>query len=431
MVLTTTSLQQFFERYQNISKYIVAFSGGLDSTVLLHIMNGLDLPVHAVHINHHLQQDCEKWQENCKNICTTWGIPLSIKHAQIDTSLGKSLEESARDARYKLLSELIEAKHSLVTAHHKNDLAETVLLQLLRGSGPAGLSAMSTEQNLSVGKHLRPLLNFSRTDLLEYAQHHSLMWIEDASNASLDFDRNYLRKEIMPKLLGRWPSALQTISRAANLQVDAMSCLRELATLDMQAAKTNNSKILNLKPLQNLRHERLNNVLRGWIQDHAMRVPSKKLLSHIVTDIVYKKDMQSSPVQTWADGEVRRYHDQLYLMEPLSAHDPSQKYQWKIDQPLYIESLKLKICFTDLHRLVSLPAGVEELTVRFRSGGERLKPFGTKHHRSLKNLFQEADVPPWERDRIPLLYYENQLISVIGYWNGALSCETFSPGESA
>lgn len=425
MALITTSIQQFFKRYPDTSKYVVAFSGGLDSTVLLHIMHELNLPMCAVHINHHLQQESDAWEQHCKHISGLWKIPFTAKHVQINKIPQKSLEESARDARYKILFELIGTQNCLVTAHHKNDLAETLLLQLLRGAGPAGLAAMSIEQNLLAGKHLRPLLEYTRTELLEYAKQHSLNWVEDLSNDLLNFDRNYLRKEIMPRLVERWPGALQTLSRVADLQADAISCLRELASLDLQSAKTKKSQILNVKALQNLSRARLNNALRGWIQDHEMRTPNKKLLDHIVKDIVIKEDVESSPVQTWEEGEVRRYRDQIYLMKPLSSHDPSQEYQWRIDRPLHIESLNRTLRPTDLDRHgVVLPEGTQELIVRFRSGGERLKPFGKKHHRSLKNLFQEADVPPWERDRIPLLYCEDQLISVLGYWNAAINCET-------
>ena len=425
MQLTVTSLQRLFKQFQFAAKYIVAFSGGLDSTVLLHVMHALKLPLHAVHVNHHLQQECDQWEQHCKKICEAWNIPFSVEHAKIKKAPQQSVEECAREARYKLLFAYADSQDVLATAHHKNDLAETLLLQLLRGAGPAGLAAMSVEQDLSTSKHLRPLLDYTRKELQEYAQQHALSWIEDPSNESVDYDRNYLRKEIMPRLIDRWPGALQTLARAADLQADVMHCLRELASLDLQAAKTENPLILNVKTLQKLSRVRLNNALRGWMHEHAMRAPNKKLLDHIVTDFVYKQDVGSSPVQTWADGEVRRYRDQIYLMQPLSAHDPNQEYKWKIDQPLYIESLNRTLRPIELDRHgVMLAAGVEDLIVRFRCGGERFKPFGKKHHRSLKNLFQEADVPPWERGRVPLLFYNDQLISVLGYWNAAASCET-------
>lgn len=425
MALVVSTLQQVFSSFPHTSKYIVAYSGGLDSTVLLHIMHELQLSMHAVHVNHHLQHESDSWQQHCKNICESWEIPLSIEHVQSDKLSKNNIEERARNARYELLFEYLEEQHSLVTAHHKNDLAETLLLQLLRGAGPAGLAAMSSLRNAKMGKHLRPLLEFTRDELLDYANSQDLNWVEDASNDSLDFDRNYLRSRIMPSLLQRWPSALQTLARATELQADAMECLVVLADLDAETAKTEYSHILNVRALQQLSPVRVKNVLRAWIQAHAMRVPSRKLLSHICTDIVFKDEIETSPVQTWSEGEIRRYRDQLYLMAPISVHDAKQEFQWMINQPLHIKSLGRKLQLSDLDRYgIKLPHGVQQLKVCFRSGGESLKPFGSNHHRSLKNLFQEANVPPWERERIPLLYYKDQLVSVLGYWNAADFCET-------
>jgi len=151
-----------------------------------------------------------------------------------------------------------------------------------------------------------------------------------------------------------------------------------------------------------------------------MRVPDKKSLDAIAANMVYRQDLKSSPVLAWKDGEVRRYRDRLYLIRPLSKHDPGQTFQWKVNRPLVIESLNRTLHFSELEQSgVALPDGVQELTVQFRRGGERLRLSGEKHHRSLKNLFQEGHVPPWERDRIPLVYYDGRLISVLGYWNAA------------
>ena len=231
----------------------------------------------------------------------------------------------------------------------------------------------------------------------------------------------------MPKLLERWPSAHQTLSRSAELQADALNCLSDLAEIDIQAARTNHAQKLDVVALQALSGVRLNNVLRYWIRLNEIRVPSKKVLQQIVSDIVLKKELDTSPVQNWKEGEIRRFRNQLYLMHPLKPHDASQEIRWNIDQPLFIESLDRTLLPTDLTDAdVAIPGGVNELIVRFREGGERLKPFGSKQHRSLKNLLQEAEIPPWERSRIPLLYLQDQLISVLGYWNIDYNRETKS-----
>ena len=427
MPLSVASLQSFFSSYQNLEKFYVAYSGGLDSTVLLHAMHAAKLPVHAVHVNHHLQQESDAWQQHCEEVCKSLSVPITVQHAQIEKVPQKSLEDSARDARYALLEELLDVNSAIVTAHHQDDLAETVLLQLLRGAGPAGLAAMPECKKLSSGYHLRPLLRYTRTELQEYASSHNLQWVDDPSNQLNDFDRNYLRNEVMPKLLERWPAAQQTLSRSAILQADALSCLSDLAKIDIQAAKTEQSQILDVSALQALSAVRLNNVLRFWIKSNDIRVPSRKVLQQIVADIVLKDEAQGSPQQTWKEGEIRRFRNHIYLMQPLKPHDVSQVFRWKIDQPLFIESLDRTLLPMELKDAdISLPDGVNELTVRFREGGERLKPFGTKQHRSLKNLLQEADIPPWERARIPLLFHNDKLISVLGYWNVAHDCETTS-----
>lgn len=427
MSLSVASLQSFFSSYQNLEKFYIAYSGGLDSTVLLHAMHAAKLPVHAVHVNHHLQQESDAWQQHCEEVCKSLSVPITVQHAQIEKVPQKSLEDSARDARYALLEELLDVNSAIVTAHHQDDLAETVLLQLLRGAGPAGLAAMPECKKLSSGFHLRPLLRYTRTELQGYASSHNLQWVNDPSNQLNDFDRNYLRNEVMPKLLERWPAAQLTLSRSAILQADALSCLSDLAKIDIQAAKTEHSQILDVSALQALSAVRLNNVLRFWIKSNDIRVPSRKVLQQIVADIVLKDEAQGSPQQTWKEGEIRRFRNHIYLMLPLKPHDVSQVFRWNIDQPLFIESLNRTLLPMELKDAdISLPDGVNELTVRFREGGERLKPFGTKQHRSLKNLLQEADIPPWERARIPLLFHNDKLISVLGYWNVAHDCETTS-----
>ena len=425
MPLTLQQLQVFFSAYPNLREYYVAYSGGLDSTVLLHAMHEAKLPIRAIHVNHHLQKQSDDWQQHCEQQCKQWGIAHSIEHAEIQKLPQKSIEDLARETRYQLLTSQLDNHSALITAHHQNDLAETILLQLLRGAGPAGLAAMPACKVLNKGVHLRPLLAVSRAELLAYANEHQLQWIEDPSNQNEEYDRNYLRNIIMPKLVERWPAAQQTLSRSAQLQAGSLHCLQELAKIDLQVAATEQSHVLEVQNLQRLSNERLNNVLRYWIQSHQIRVPSRKVLRQIVSDIVRKQDIDTSPVQTWKEGEIRRYQNQIYLMKPLHPHDPSQVFRWNIDQPLFIESLNRRLTLSELkeHHIV-LPKEVTEITVRFREGGERLKPIGQKKHRSLKNLLNEAGVPPWERTRIPLLYHQDQLISVLGYWNTGLFCET-------
>ena len=411
-------LQSFFEPFNSVARYIVAFSGGMDSTVLLHAMNRQGLPVHAVHVNHHMHRESEHWQQQCHAICSKWGIPITLAQASVEKYPQQSLEEVARQARYRLLSGQLGPKDALVTAHHQDDQAETMLLQLLRGAGPAGLSAMGSCQHLGKGMHLRPLLGFQREELKAYAQQHSLVWVEDPSNESMHFDRNFLRHKIMPELIRRWPGAVQTLSRAAGLQDEAMQCLHDLAGLDVKAAATDRPHVLDIRILRGLSAPRLKNALRGWIRSQGMRVPNKKSLDGKIEDLIFRLDLKSAPGLAWKDGEIRRYRDRLHLLKPLTEHDPGQSFQWRLDRPLVISSLNLVLNCSELEQDgVVVPKGVKELTVRFRRGGERFRPSGEIHHRSLKNLFQEGNIPPWERDRIPLVYHNDRLICVFGHWH--------------
>ncbi len=425
MSLNATFVQNFVKQNYPSTSIYLAYSGGLDSTVLLHLLKNTQLPFQAVHVNHHLQAQANAWENFCKEKCQQLQIPCMVMHADIDQSQKQSVEEAARNERYRLLESLLDESTILVTAHHKNDVVETMLLNLIRGSGSMGLAAIPQEKKLGKGKLVRPLLNFTREELNEYAHKEDLQWIEDTSNQNLNFDRNYIRHKILPSILERWPSALQTIARAAELQVNTVECLTELAVQDLQFVKTTDDSKLNIYKLKKLSTVRLNNALRVWIQQHNMRVPSKKLLEQIVEDIITPKDMETSPVQCWEDGEIRRYRDELFLLQPLSKHDPKQEITWTLNQPLYIKSLDQTLDVKELKQHgVMLPDSAQQLVVKFRSGGEQLKPIGKNHHRSLKNLFQESDIPPWKRDRIPLLYLDNRLISVYGYWNAAIERET-------
>ena len=318
MTFSVTFLRRFFSDFEHLTTYYVAYSGGLDSTVLLHAMHKADLPVHAVHINHHLQEDSDAWQKHCEDVCKHLGISISIKHAQIQKVRQKSLEDLARDARYALLEACLDSNSAIVTAHHQDDLAETILLQLLRGSGPAGLAAMPKYKKLSSGMHLRPLLDNTRDELLDYANEHQLNWVDDPSNRECGFDRNYLRNEVMPKILRRWPSAQKTLTRSAYLQAETLACLQALAELDIENVVTSQNHILSISALQKLSDERISNVLRFWIQSHEMRVPSRKMIKEVVNHNIRKQEIETSPVQTWKEGEIRRYQDQLYLIQPLS-----------------------------------------------------------------------------------------------------------------
>jgi tRNA(Ile)-lysidine synthase len=308
-----------------------------------------------------------------------------------------------------------------------NDQAETFLLQLLRGAGAAGLASMPPLSDFGEGYHCRPLLDFSREQILTYAHTHTLRWVEDPSNQDVSFDRNFLRNQIFPDLRQRWPAIDRTLLLAANQQSENQHLLEVLAEIDLADIPVTSSQ-LPLEVLSALSEDRLRNLLRYWISSHQVTPPSREIVKQIIAQVLHSAS-DARPVICWAGVEIRRFQQQIYLVDAVD-HDPGQRLQWDPRKDLYIESLKgvLRMQQSDKKGLSSSILE-QALEVRFRQGGEKIQPVGRQGHHSLKNLFQEAGVPPWLRDRTPLLYLGEELVAVVGYW----IAEAYAPtrGETA
>ncbi len=295
--------------------FCIAYSGGVDSHVLLHAMAQLrdqnkEWVVRAVHINHGLHPNADSWEAHCREICTSLKIPLTTEKIQLDIKPGDSIEEMARNARYAAFEEQIERGENLLTAHTQNDQAETLLLQLLRGSGVKGLSAMPIKKPLGTGYLVRPLLECTRDDVITYARQNDLRWIEDDTNVEQRFNRNYLRHEIFPLLRRRWPEVFLMMSRSATHCAESAALLDELADLDLQTLSHENK--LSVRALLLLSDIRRRNVLRRWIRQHGFRVPNKKHLEQIEKDVLLSaKD--AKPIFSWGVAEIRRRGDLLSL----------------------------------------------------------------------------------------------------------------------
>jgi tRNA(Ile)-lysidine synthase len=303
----------------------------------------------------------------------------------------------------------------LLTAHQADDQAETLLLQLLRGAGPAGLAAMPAISEFARGWHARPLLGFSRLELLEYAQAADLSWIEDESNLDLRFDRNFIRQEVMPRLQERWPGLTTTLGRAAALQSEASHLLTQLAGMDMQDCYEPVSATLRLDCLETLEPARQRNLLRHWIKYRGLTVPDQRQLQAILTDLIPARE-DAVPCVRWPGGEIRRYRGGLYAVAPLpEAHGRALRH-WDMTQPLELPLGTLSASRQrgrGLRAALCLDAGVN---VQFREGGETLRRRGQGHHQQLKKLFQAHGIPPWLRPYVPLLYVKDRLASVAGVW---------------
>jgi len=384
--------------------------------VLLHLASELSKSpsyhVRAMHIHHGLQQISDTWGAHCKKVCDQLNIPLEIHDLNLQIDKGDSVEEAARSARYGALKQSLQKNEVLLTAHHQNDQAETLLLQLFRGAGVQGLAGMPLISDFGSGQHARPLLNASRKDLEIYAREYQLNHIEDPSNQDSTFDRNFLRNEILPKIRERWPSIDKTISRSARLQAETKQLLEEFADRDLLFLQDERGSVdkLIITKLQLYSVARQTLLIRHWIVVNGFTAPSEKKLKHIFSDVIDASE-DAQPLVAWRGVEIRRYQGDLYIMSPLQSHDAAQVLVWSDPQhPLSIPSLGLRINAM----LSSQYDEKKPITVRFRQGGEKIQHDKRGVTISLKNLLSEANIPPWQRSRVPLVYSGETLIKVVG-----------------
>jgi len=416
-VLNIDKLRETLTTSISSKKLLIAFSGGLDSYVLLHAIVKLnnifnDFQIRAIHIDHGLQKISAQWSDQCLNICKSLDIDCEIISLGLSIPKGESLEAVAREARYQAFKDVLQAGEVLLTAQHQDDQAETLLIQLFRGAGVNGLAAMPVLSRFGKGHHLRPLLDVSRTSLEAYANFHSLDVIEDPSNQDQCFDRNYLRHDIITRLKQRWPSINAVLSRVAHHQAETKDLLAEYLEEDLPLIKGRREGTLSITKLKSLSAARCHALIRYFLSQKGFLAPSSKKLAHIVSDVLNARD-DAMPCVQWQGVEVRRYQDDLYAIPPLSKHDASQCIVWNINQDLYLPSLKRILKVELLNDITGFDKeSVDNVEVRFRQGGERIFRAERKHTFTLKKYFQEMHIAPWERDRIPLIYMDNKLVAI-------------------
>jgi tRNA(Ile)-lysidine synthase len=425
----------------------VGYSGGVDSHVLLHRLANQghhDRTLMALYVDHGLQAAATAWGEHCAQVCRALNVPFRVLQINARPTPGESPEAAARCARYAALAAELGPDSALLTAHHRDDQAETLLLQLLRGAGPHGLAAMPAMSRLGQGWLLRPLLNVDRAELLAYAHAHDLQWIEDASNQDTGFDRNYLRHQVLPLLRERWPATNRTLARSARLCAETAAWLDEEAAADLAGVATDRPDCLAIPALQALSELRQRNVLRYWLRQLNLPIPEARQLQHILHDVLTAAT-DRNPCVRWPGAEVRRYRDVLYAMSPLRPHEARQRFIWRADEEGWptldlpgIGQLRMQETMGTGLRPEVLAGGV--LIVQFRQGGERFRPIGRAHSQELKKLLQQAGIPPWERERLPLVYLppsptlpregggSSQLLAVVGL--GIAADFAAEPGET-
>jgi tRNA(Ile)-lysidine synthase len=408
-----------------IKRYWIALSGGLDSVVLLHALAELrpqlgPMELQAVHIHHGLSHYAAQWAEHCQQMCQRLSVPCQVIEVDAGANGGESPEAAARTARYTAFRELMAEGDCLLTAHHQDDQAETLLLQLLRGAGPKGLAAMPPLTPFHKGWLGRPLLQCSRQDLHTYALSQHLQWVEDESNTDTGYDRNFLRHEIFPRLKKRFPAATKTMSRSARRCAEAAELLAVFATQDLQLAAIQDNA-LSLGICRELGKVRSQHLLHHWLHEQGLPVPTEAQTEAIWNNVI-QASHDSVPLVHWegAQGqgvEVRRYRDLLYAMPPLPELDVNRVYRWDFTQPLPISAMgELSSTQQTGQGIALAKLEGQDVEVRFRQGGERLRPVGRQETHSLKHLFQDQGIPPWQRDRIPLIYCQGRLAAVVGLW---------------
>jgi tRNA(Ile)-lysidine synthase len=422
------------------SRLYVGYSGGLDSCVLLHMLRQYQckqvdpIELIAIHVNHQLMPQAHDWQQHCQQVCAEWGINLLVETVAVD-QVSASLEQSARQARYGAFGLHVTSNDVLLLAHHRDDQVETLLQRLARGSGPLGLGAMAEQGCVAGMTILRPLLSLDRVTLQRYAQQHALRWVDDPSNHNDAMERNFVRNQLLPLWRQYKPQLNQSLARSARLCRESAGLLDQLAAMDLGAPRSDGG--LPIALLQDKDRSRQANLLRYWIRQNGAPLPSETVLSQILDDAMTAAE-DAQPQVDWGAISLRRYQGALYLlMAPtdsdriLSAQPIHHVEIQSADRMarlqlehgvLYLQpDADNKLEHVSLFSKAALHKGA--LTLRFRAGGERLKPVG-RPSKTLKDCFQEASVPPWQRAGWPILYCDEQIAGL----PGLLVCEGFQPG---
>lgn len=392
---------------------LIALSGGIDSTVLLHKMVALreqnkNIQLRAVHINHQLSPNATHWEKHCSQICEELNVQFISKRVNAKPQVGESPEDAARKVRYAVFEDILFDGEYLLTAHNADDQAETLLLQLLRGAGPKGLASMPQLKAFSKGYHARPLLNLTRDEIVLYAEKNNLKWVEDESNQYNKFDRNFLRNTIMPLLKERWPQLAKTFSRSASHCAEAATLLADVAKEDFNQSKDENDLII-ITELKKLSHLRQKNLLRYYLNEEYRERISVKKLEELMGSFLLS-DEDKNPVIELENNVIQRYKDRLWVIKKMPTVDLSIMIPWDLKS-----TLNLPCELGELNPADFNFEHTESVTVRFRQGGEKCKPVGREGTHSLKKLFQEWNVPPWERDRVPLIYVGEEIAHVVGF----------------
>lgn len=400
LLLELDTLDNLQKKYQTIW---VAYSGGIDSHVLLELTAKSFSNVRAVHINHGTHPDDDQWQQHCEIICSELNVPLHSIKVKTTPRLKQSYETAARNARRDAWKNLLAADDLLLVAHHADDQAETILYRLLRGTGPRGLTGMQTYSAIGNATLLRPFLNTRKKEILAYAQERQLNWITDRSNQDNSIDRNYIRNNIMPQLQARWPQGINNINRAGTI------CAQMLQEIEPQVeTKLATMLVAQALDLTKFASETTfwqQELLRAWLQQHAL-VPSMQHIRMLQSQVINAR-IDAMPQLHIGSKIIKRSNNKLFVLVPENKAQAEFYAIWDITQSLALPSgkyLQAQQVFENSDIISKLAQ--TEVTVRIGVLG-----------RKAKKIFQQHAIPPWERLNYPLVFAGDRLVSVVGLWN--------------
>ncbi|OYY73740.1 MAG: tRNA lysidine(34) synthetase TilS [Gammaproteobacteria bacterium 28-57-27] len=414
----------------------LAFSGGLDSTVLLHGLVALQragkiAELRVLHVHHGLQAAADDWAESAQRLATELNVPLQVLRVEVDKQAGQGVEAAARAARYAALTETMAAGDVLLTAHHLDDQAETFMLQLMRGAGVRGLSAMPMLQLLALPKgeangqaknhawHLRPLLHVSRQTLQQLAVQQGLAWVDDPSNADTRFARNLVRHAVLPRLQQHWPQATQTLARCAERMASTEGLLLDLARLDLEGLRSEETHRLCVDGLRRLSTARMHNAVRAWLLELGLPAPPAARLHELQRVLDARVD--AAPQLVWPGVKLRRWRGGLYAL--LDVIDPTLNWPgctWSLQHPLELPELSLRLVASYVLGSGLKPHLLQQGVYVCVRQEASLPPVASRT--SLSKRLQELGVPPWLRASLPLIYCGDSLLQISDLWRSPSFC---------
>jgi tRNA(Ile)-lysidine synthase len=427
MSFSAASLHAVLESYvpKGASGLVVALSGGADSAALLLSLVAPGaafraLPLRAVHIDHGLQAAASQFREVCKKLCAHLGVPLALISVDVQSNAGQSLEAAARAARYAALAAQLAPQECLLTAHHRQDQAETLLLQALRGAGVKGLSAMPICRVFGAGWHVRPVLDVPHRELLQFGGHYQDFWLSDPMNEDLRFDRAYLREAIWPLIETRWPGADSALARSARHMAEAQELLDRVAAADV--ARLRDGDALSVQGLRALPHARRMNAVRIWLSEAGIEAPSTARLVEALRQ-VFDADEDHQPAIVWGNKALRRYRQRLFLTEADCPRlEAARPWTTVLGSSIALGANLGNLTWSAQIGGIAADALPAVVIVRRRGGGETLKPARSAKTQTVQHLCQSQGVLPWMRDALPLVFAGDELIAVADLWVEARWC---------